>query len=250
MKLSFLDKLLFLFVGLLNKFFDLYAKGNKRPVIFDIDASYPSLNSLTENYQLILDEYQKVAEKYTIAAYHDLSPDQHEISGKYQPEKKWKVFIINGTGRFTPEGLEDCPETCNLLQNIPGLFHATFSTLEPGKYVPPHEGPYRGYIRYHLCLRAPENNPPYIRVHDQYHTWKAGNAVLFDDTWEHEVYNEASEERTVMMVDVMRPMPWFPTLVNKFIRDFIIRPFYGLKTMRMQTRTLNQLAKTEDKVHA
>ena len=164
--------------------------------------------------------------------------------------KKWKVFIINGTGRFTPEGLEDCPETCNLLQNIPGLFHATFSTLEPGKYVPPHEGPYRGYIRYHLCLRAPENNPPYIRVHDQYHTWKAGNAVLFDDTWEHEVYNEASEERTVMMVDVMRPMPWFPTLVNKFIRDFIIRPFYGLKTMRMQTRTLNQLAKTEDKVHA
>ena len=47
-----------------------------------------------------------------------------------------------------------------LVAGIPNLFQAFFSILEPGKSIPAHEGPYCGYLRYHLGLIVPEESPP------------------------------------------------------------------------------------------
>lgn len=97
---------------------------------------------------------------------------------------------------------------------IPNLFQAFFSILESGKSIPAHNGPYAGYLRYHLALMVPQSNPPTIRVKDQYHTWKEGESILFDDTWNHEVVNDSDSIRTVLIVDIMRPMPLPLHLVN------------------------------------
>jgi aspartyl/asparaginyl beta-hydroxylase (cupin superfamily) len=119
-----------------------------------------------------------------------------------------------------------CPETMALLDGIPGLFEAFFSILEGGKSIPAHEGPYRGYIRYHLGLVVPEKNPPSIRLKDQIYTWKEGESVLFDDSWNHEVYNQSEGDRVVLIVDIRRPMPQPFDAVNRIVQR-IMKPLYG-----------------------
>ena len=127
---------------------------------------------------------------------------QHYISGRFDPEKDWKVFYLYAMGEKPAANRARCPRTAALLDQVPGLFQAFFSILDGGKSIPAHAGPYRGYIRYHLGLVVPEDNPPSIRVKDQHYTWKEGESILFDDSWDHEVINKSDGDRVVLIVDV------------------------------------------------
>ena len=50
-----------------------------------------------------------------------------------------------------------------------------------------------------------------MRVKDQLHTWEEGKSILFDDSWNHEVYNKSDDLRVVLLVDIFRPMPFIYT---------------------------------------
>ena len=135
-------------------------------------------------------------------------------------------------GDFSEVALKQCPETCRVLQNIPGIYQCFFSVLEPYKSIPAHNGAYRGYLRYHLGLKVPEKNPPTIRIRNLYYTWKNGEGVLFDDSWNHEVYNHCDEERIVLVVDIYRPMPAMPDRVNRWLTKHLIKRFYAEKMLK------------------
>jgi aspartyl/asparaginyl beta-hydroxylase (cupin superfamily) len=96
------------------------------------------------------------------------------------------------------------------------VVQAFFSILEPGKVVPAHNGPFFGFLRYHLGMVVPTDKPPSIRVRDQVYTWKERESVMFDDSWNHEVMNESEQYRVVLCVDVLRPMPWPLSALNRF----------------------------------
>jgi aspartyl/asparaginyl beta-hydroxylase (cupin superfamily) len=89
-----------------------------------------------------------------------------------------------------------------------GVRHqAFFSILEGGKSIPTHASPYWGYLRYHLALEVPKEGPqPQMRVGGQWFTWEEGKGFLFDDSWDHELVNENPNLRSVLIVDVTRPM--------------------------------------------
>jgi aspartate beta-hydroxylase/beta-hydroxylase len=91
-------------------------------------------------------------------------------------------------------------------QNTGRRFGVFFSILDPGKSIPAHRGPYLRYLRYHLALRVPKNNPPKMRVKDEFYLWEEGKSIVFDDSLEHEVYNKSDETRVVLIVDFLRPM--------------------------------------------
>ena len=123
------------------------------------------------------------------------------------------------------------PRTVSLVDRVPGLWQSQVSVLSPGKNIPPHCGQYAGYLRYHLALRVPGGAKPRIRVRDQWHEWKEGEAILFDDSWEHEVKNPATEPRVVLMVDIRRPMGWPADLINRFVTHQIVRRVYAPKVL-------------------
>ena len=211
----------------LNKFYDLHICGPNRPVFFDIAATRPELLELDRNFQVIREELMAILpEKRAIPRYHELDQMQYNISARVDPDKDWKVYPLNLMGVKPEAFCGRCPRTTALLEGIPGLFEAFFSILEGGKSIPAHEGPYRGYLRYHLGLLVPENNPPSIRLKDQVYTWKEGESVLFDDSWEHEVYNQCAEDRAVLIVDIRRPMPLPFDAVNRLAQS-IMKPLYG-----------------------
>jgi aspartyl/asparaginyl beta-hydroxylase (cupin superfamily) len=211
----------------LNKFYDLHVGGPRRPVFFDIAATRPELLELDRNFPVIREELLGILpDRRAIPRYHELDEMQYNISARVDPEKDWKVYPLDVMGVRPSAFCARCPRTTALLDGIPGLFEAFFSILEGGKSIPAHEGPYRGYLRYHLGLVVPEKNPPSIRLKDQVYTWKEGESILFDDSWEHEVYNHCDGDRVVLIVDIRRPMPQPFDAVNR-VAQAIMKPVYG-----------------------
>ncbi len=221
----------------INTYFARQVGGGRRPTYHDIDSTCPALNELTRNYPVIRNEFDGVLNrKVPMPAYHDLDAGEREISAVVDPNKRWSVFMLYILG-YKPElNRTYCPQTCRILKRIPGLVQAFFSVLDPGKSVPPHDGPYLGYLRYHLGLRIPAENPPTLIVNSQPHVWRAGEAVLFDDSWTHQVVNQSNELRAVLIVDVLRPMPLLPSLVNKAVTHGVMRPLYGRAVARKAER--------------
>ena len=50
--------------------------------------------------------------------------------------------------------------------------------------------------------------------------------MLFDDSWNHEVYNQCERDRVVLIVDIRRPMPQPFDGVNRLAQS-IMKPLYG-----------------------
>jgi aspartyl/asparaginyl beta-hydroxylase (cupin superfamily) len=211
----------------LNKFYDLHVGGPRRPVFHDIAATRPELLELDRNFPVIREELLGILpDQRAIPRYHELDEMQYNISALVAPEKDWKVYPLDIMGVRPPGFCARCPRTTALLDKIPGLFEAFFSILDGGKSIPAHEGPYRGYLRYHLGLIVPEKDPPSIRLKDQVYTWKEGESVLFDDSWEHEVYNQSDGSRVVLIVDIRRPMPQPFDVVNR-VAQAVMKQVYG-----------------------
>jgi aspartyl/asparaginyl beta-hydroxylase (cupin superfamily) len=187
-----------------------------RPVFHDIDRVCPELRSLDQHYQSIKAEFDLLKGHLpAIPAYHEVDRYQERIAKSSVGGSNWRVFFFEAMGRKIRVNRTLCPNTAALIDRIPRVFQACFSILEPKKSVPEHCGLYNGYLRYHLGIEVPRASPPSIRIKDQDYTWREGESVLFDDTWPHEVENNCSEVRVVLLVDILRPMSGVARLVNR-----------------------------------
>ena len=213
-----------------NRFLLRYAGWDQRPVFFDIDAICPQLRELERAYPRIRAEADALlAQRVSMPRYHEVNPPSTEISTS--TDGNWNVFMLELLGRRPERNRARCPDTCAALARVPGILQAFFSVLEPGKSVPLHDGPYIGYLRYHLGVRVPKDDPPLIRVADHEYVWKDGEGVMFDDSWPHEVINRSREPRVVLIVDLPRPLPLLPRLVNNFLLWGVAAPSYANKVI-------------------
>lgn len=93
------------------------------------------------------------------------------------------------------------------MEGLPLLHGATgavyLSIMEPGTQVRPHCGPSNLRLRYHLALEADPGAR--IRVGSEWRSWRAGECLIFDDSFEHEVVHEGSCRRVILLVDCWRP---------------------------------------------
>ena len=214
-----------------NGYLGLYVDRARRPTYFDIEKTYPALHRVSEAYPAIRREFENLmANSSELPQYHELDAGERAISST--TPKRWNVFMLEIMGHRPAANRAWCPETCRALARVPNMIQAFFSILEPGKSVPEHEGPYLGYLRYHLGLRVPSQDPPKLIVNRQDYVWKEGEAVLFDDSWPHSVVNASTETRAVLIVDVRRPLPAAPDLVNRFLLDVVGRHTYGRHVAR------------------
>ena len=84
--------------------------------------------------------------------FQDISVDQATMTN----DDRWKTYFLYGYGFRSEANCARCPDTARLCAAIPGMKTAFFSILAPGKNLPPHRGPYKGVMRYHLGLLIPE----------------------------------------------------------------------------------------------
>lgn len=163
-----------------------------------------------EWHQHVTSELSKVqAELTALLSVPETIPNHQDIIetiAAISNDDEWLSYFFYIYGRRFDKQCNQCPDTTRLLQSIPGMKTAFFSILSPGKAIPPHRGPYRGVMRYHMPLLVPTQGECGIRVGDETTSFREGVALMFDDTYEHEVWNNTEETRVVLFLDITRPM--------------------------------------------
>lgn len=137
----------------------------------------------------------------------------------YVADRRWRMLMLRYFGRPIAANCALCPRTAALLETVPGLLSASFSVLQPGARLAPHQGVFAGILRYHLGLLVPEPAEACaIRVAGRTHHWREGGSLLFDDTRRHEAWNETGGDRVVLLLDLRRPLP----LPLRWVNDALI----------------------------
>jgi len=121
----------------------------------------------------------------------------------------WSACHLIRNGEEVAANAALCPRTLAALRELP-LCHirgrtptVLFSLLRPGAHIPPHHGFLNTRLICHLPLIVPPGCA--LRVGNETRPWREGKLVIFDDTMEHEAWNQSSELRVVLLFDIWRP---------------------------------------------
>lgn len=184
------------------------------PPIYD-NSLFPWVGEVEGEWLKIRAELENVMKR------REELPSFHEITSQVKPithDNLWKTYLLAGYGLEGEMNSKSCPETARILKKIPGMKTAFFSILSPNKHIPAHRGPYNGVLRYHLGLIVPEPKARCrIRIDDQIKSWEEGESLVFDDTFEHEVWNDTNGFRAVLFIDFVRPVKFPVNIINSII---------------------------------
>ena len=152
----------------------------------------------------------------------------------------WSVYSLWHDGAPVHEHIARCPKTAAVLEKLPMCDvpnyapGAYFSVLQPRTKLPPHTGTTNTRSIVHLPLVVPEGCG--FRVGADVRTWKKGKAWVFDDTIEHEAWNNSDAIRIILIFDIWNP------LLSAVERDFVraltlgIGRYYGVDAPTLGSR--------------
>jgi aspartate beta-hydroxylase len=117
---------------------------------------------------------------------------------------EWNAFYIRTPGVFFEKNQVSCPETAKVIDSLPRIGEmAMFSALNPGAHLKAHCGRWNLRLTIHLGLIVPENCE--FRVASEIRSWQEGKCLIFDDSFEHEVWNKSDRTRFNLLVDIWHP---------------------------------------------
>lgn len=129
--------------------------------------------------------------------------------GELNHSQKWTSLFLWRDGAKQDDICERCPGTAALLESLPMAHQpgfaptAVFSALQAHTHIPPHTGSANVRLLCHLPLILP--GPARFRVGNTTRDWKMGQAWVFDDTIEHEAWNDADALRVILIFDIWNP---------------------------------------------
>jgi aspartyl/asparaginyl beta-hydroxylase (cupin superfamily) len=129
--------------------------------------------------------------------------------GELNHSHRWSSFYLWRDGVRQDRACELCPRTAALLEELPLMYQAgfaptvIFSQLDARTRIPPHTGSVNHRLLAHLPLILP--GPAAFRVGAETRAWEMGRAWVFDDTIEHEAWNDADQPRVIMILDLWNP---------------------------------------------
>jgi aspartyl/asparaginyl beta-hydroxylase (cupin superfamily) len=136
----------------------------------------------------------------------------------------WSACFLYEYGAPNSPVLDRCPATAKALAAIPKSAipgrspNAFFSILQPQTRIPPHTGVSNTRAIVHLPLVVPPGCG--FRVGGETRQWEVGRPFAFDDTIEHEAWNDSDEMRAVLICDVWNPhlTPREQQLITEYYR--------------------------------
>ena len=181
-------------------------------VEFHDRAEFPGLADLEGEWTAIRAEFEALlaAEAADMVPYIQY-PDQVPLR-QWQTlnnSRDWAAIHLIQNGRTNDAHAGHCPLTMAALSrlpqpDVPGASpNAMFSMLAPRTRIPAHTGVANTRLVCHLPLIVPPGCG--FRVGETVREWREGEAFVFDDTIEHEAWNDSDQMRVVLIFDVWAP---------------------------------------------
>lgn len=126
-------------------------------------------------------------------------------------EGEWKEFPLFGNGQKYEAQCARCPVTAKTMECVPAAMELSmagggetlFSTLKPGTHLRPHCGSTNTRLTCHMGIVIPSGCT--IRCGEEWRGWKEGECIVFDDSWEHEVFHRGDSDRIVLLINFWHP---------------------------------------------
>ncbi len=144
-----------------------------------------------------------------IAAYVEADPDRPNKGHALLADARWSAFHLFRNGLPIADHAARCPATMAALAQAPlpriagTAPMALFSILAPHTHIPPHNGMLNTRLICHLPLIVPDGCR--LRVGAEVRDVRAGEVLLFDDSIEHEAWNDSDAPRAILLFEVWRP---------------------------------------------
>jgi aspartate beta-hydroxylase len=123
--------------------------------------------------------------------------------------RRWGVYYLWQEGVTVEDHIARFPRTVKALEawpqcKVPGCSPtAVFSILDAKTRIPAHTGVSNTRLIVHLPLIVPPGCG--FRVGAERREWHPGRAFVFDDTFEHEAWNDSDVPRAVLILDIWSP---------------------------------------------
>jgi aspartyl/asparaginyl beta-hydroxylase (cupin superfamily) len=201
------------------------------PVTFFGRGGFPWLDAIEAQTAAIRDEFLTVlAQDQGFTPYLQYGDDQPLSQwAELNKSLRWSAFHLVEGGRVNQPNAQRCPHTMAALGGAPQPDQpgrtpvAMFSMLKPHTRIPPHCGVSNVRLVVHLPLVVPPGCG--FRVGNDVREWEEGRAWVFDDTIEHEAWNDSERLRAILMFDIWHPHLTGPeralvTAMGAAMRDF------------------------------
>ena len=175
-------------------------------------ALFPWLETLEAATPVIVAELEAMlADSFDAFAPYVAYPRGAPVNqwGELNQSRKWTSLWLWRDGARQDAVCERCPRTAALLESLPMCRQdgfaptAVFSALQPHTHIPAHTGSSNVRLLTHLPLILP--GPARFRVGNTVRDWKMGEAWVFDDTIDHEAWNDADQMRVILIFDIWNP---------------------------------------------
>lgn len=172
---------------------------------------FPWLDAFESSTSAIRDEFLNVLNTEQGFTPYITYPDDVPLNqwAELNNSPQWSAFHLIKSGRQVADNAAKCPLTMRLLSTAPQPVQtgrtpaAMFSLLKPKTRIPPHTGSSNVRLVTHLPLIIPESCG--FRVGNQTREWVPGKAWVFDDTIQHEAWNDSDKLRVVLIFDIWNP---------------------------------------------
>ena len=122
---------------------------------------------------------------------------------------RWSAYHFYEKGRLIEDRCRRAPSTIAAMSRLPQAEvalrspSAMYSALAPKTQIPPHTGVANFRLVVHLPLIVPPGCG--FRVGGEQWEWRVGEGCVFDDTIEHEAWNNSDDPRYILICDVWSP---------------------------------------------
>lgn len=103
--------------------------------------------------------------------------------------------------------------------------HAFFSAVAPNTHIIAHNGPTNRKLRIHIPILNVDGSR--LRVGEEVKYFREGEAVVFDDSFNHESWHDGIKTRVNLIIDF-----WHPDLTDKEVKFFRLLQQAKLKNGR------------------
>lgn len=170
------------------------------PWLTEIEAAVPEMQA---ELRAVL------ADGNDFAPYVEAHADRPLAANPLMNDPKWGAYYFWRNGEIVPENAARCPVTMQALQHAPMPLIdqrspiALWSLLKPDTHIQPHHGLLNTRLICHIPLIVPQGCA--LRVGNETRSWREGEALIFDDSFEHEAWNKSDATRVILLFEIWRP---------------------------------------------